>query len=76
MRGCFTEIYEELSTGSKGFASSDLRAEAQVMRLVLVYALMDSASKFSGLTFEAAYALWQYCEASAQYIFRRASGTD
>jgi hypothetical protein len=45
------------------------RAEAQIMRLACVYALLDCSTAIRRVHLEAAYALWKYCEDSARYIF-------
>lgn len=45
------------------------RARAQVLRLSCLYALLDRSSQVRRQHLEAALALWQYCEASARYIF-------
>jgi hypothetical protein len=74
-RDLWAGIYGELSTGRGGLAGAvTSRGEAQVMRLACVYALLDRRSVIRRVHLEAAYALWQYCEASAQYIFGDASG--
>lgn len=50
------------------------RAEAQVLRLSLTYALGDGA-RFIGVPhLRAAWAFWRYCEDSAAYIFGDAMG--
>jgi hypothetical protein len=45
------------------------RAEAQVLRLSCLYALLDQTATITVPHLEAAYALWRYCEQSAHYIF-------
>jgi hypothetical protein len=45
------------------------RAEAQVMRLACIYALLDRCPTISKEHLLAALGLWEYVEASAQYIF-------
>lgn len=45
------------------------RDEAQVMRLAMIYALLDKSHIIRPVHMEAALALWQYCENSANYIF-------
>jgi hypothetical protein len=45
------------------------RSEAQVLRLALIYALLDSKTKIGISHLKAARALWEYCEASAARIF-------
>lgn len=51
------------------------RAEAQVLRLSLTYALMsDEPARIDLEDLEAAWAMWQYCERSAAAIWGRADG--
>ena len=45
------------------------RAEAQVMRLACVYALLDRSCLVELEHLEAALALWDYSERSAEYVF-------
>jgi hypothetical protein len=62
--------YPALSAGLPGLlgAITD-RAEAQTVRLALVYALLDQAPQIDVAHINAALALWHYCVASARYIF-------
>jgi hypothetical protein len=45
------------------------RAAPQLIRLALLYALLDGSSQIAAPHITAAQALWQFCEASARYIF-------
>ena len=45
------------------------RAAAQVVRLSLLYALLDRSEEIRIEHLRAALALWQYCEASVTYVF-------
>lgn len=45
------------------------RAEAQVIRLALIYALLDLSPSIRSVHLEAAMSLWQYAAESASYIF-------
>src|SRR5262249_3650686 len=45
------------------------RAEAQVLRLSCLYALLEKTSRVDVVHLNAAEALWRYCDASARYIF-------
>ena len=68
-------IYPELSEGKPGlFGSIVARAEAQVVRLATIYALLDCSDEIHKEHLEAALALWKYCEDSARYIFGDALG--
>jgi len=69
------EVYEDLSEGKAGlFGAVTSRAEAHVMRLALIYALLDGAVSIARTHLESALALWHYSEASARYIFGDAVG--
>jgi hypothetical protein len=46
------------------------RAEAQVMRVALVYALLESSETIKTQHLRAALAVWDYCLASAKFIFK------
>lgn len=64
------EIYATLSEPSPGRMGEILsRAEAQVMRVALLLALLDEALSIGKRHLEAALAFWRYCEASAAHIF-------
>ena len=54
-------------TGAVGAVCN--RAAAQVVRLSLVYALLDCSPVVTVEHLRAALALWNYCEASVKYIF-------
>jgi hypothetical protein len=63
-------VYPELSEGRPGlFGAITSRAEAQVVRLSCIYALLDRSSSIKSQHLRAALALWKYCEDSARYIF-------
>src|SRR5262249_50645564 len=63
-------IYTALAEGQPGLLGAiTARAEAQVLRLSCLYALLDKTDLVDVPHLNAAYALWQYCEASAHYIF-------
>jgi hypothetical protein len=64
------DTYPTLSEGLPGLlgAITD-RAEAQTVRLALVYALLDQAQQIDVVHIDAALALWRYCVASVRYIF-------
>jgi hypothetical protein len=58
--------------GVPGFVTS--RAEAQVTRLAVVFALTDRSEVVDLPHLEAALAVWRYCEASAIAIFGTCTG--
>jgi hypothetical protein len=74
-REIWHKVYGELSEGKSGlFGSVTGRAEAQVIRLSLLYALLDGAPLIRAEHLLAALAVWEYAEASARYIFGDALG--
>jgi hypothetical protein len=69
-RDRWEEIYAELSNEKPGLTGAVLaRGEAQVIRLALIYALLEQSPAIDLPHLEAARKLWAYCEASAAYIF-------
>jgi len=50
------------------------RAEAQVLRLSAIYALLDKSRLIRAEHHQAAMALWRYCEQSARWIFGTSTG--
>lgn len=74
-RAYWRAVYRNLSQGKPGLLGAvTSRAEAQVMRLALVYALLDCSAEIHGAHLEAALALWEYVERSCAYIFGDATG--
>jgi hypothetical protein len=74
-RDIWHAVYPSLSDGKPGLLGAvTSRAEAQAMRLAMIYALLGSSSVIRGEHLESALALWDYCEASAGYIFGSALG--
>jgi hypothetical protein len=63
----YTEMAEESPDGLVGAVTA--RAEAQVLRLSVAYALMDESPAIEPPHIEAAYAVWEFCEASATLVF-------
>jgi len=69
------EVYPALSEGAPGlFGAVTGRAEAQVIRLALVYAMLDQSRQIGQEHLMAALALWDYCLASVRYIFGDSRG--
>lgn len=74
-RKLWHEIYSELSEGRPGlFGALIARSEAQVLRLSMLYALLDRSDAIRREHLEAALALWRYCEDSARQVFGDALG--
>ena len=62
--------YHALSADKPGlFGSIVARAEAQTLRLAMIYALLDTSYVVEPPHLRAALAFWRYCEASAKFIF-------
>ena len=69
-RSAWREVYSDLSRGQPGlFGSVTSRAEAQTMRLALIYALLDGSAVIRSDHLFAALAVWGYAESSARFIF-------
>ncbi len=69
-REAWIETYHDLSADRPGMAGSLLgRAEAQVMRLSALYAVVDGQSTIDLVHLKAGLALWEYAEASTKLIF-------
>ena len=69
------EIYPVLSADRRGFLGAlTARAEAHVVRLAVLYAILDSAPAIQRCQLIAALALWVYCDESTQYIFSDSLG--
>ena len=64
------EIYYRLSRERPGLLGAVVsRAEALVMRLAMIIAITDCSSKIRVPHLQAALAIWDYCAASAAFIF-------
>jgi hypothetical protein len=74
-RRVWPAIYSALTGDRPGMLGAvTARAEAQVCRLALIYALLDEADAIDVPHLEAAVAVWEYSEASAAYVFGGSSG--
>lgn len=68
-------VYNVLSDGKPGLLGAvTARAEAQVMRLACLYALLDSSPVIKLEHLDAGLALCDYCERSAAHIFGTSLG--
>lgn len=71
----WADIYAELTQDRPGlFGAATARAEAQALRLALIYALIDGADRIEIHHLEAGLAMWRYCDASAAYLFGGSTG--
>jgi hypothetical protein len=63
-------VYPALSEGKPGLAGAlTARGEAHVMRLAMIYAILDQQPIIKADHLRAALAVWDFCEASVAYIF-------
>jgi hypothetical protein len=68
-------VYPDLSAAQPGLLGAvTARAEAQTIRLALVYALLDSKDEIDVAHLRAGIAVWEYCESSAVRIFGKSLG--
>jgi hypothetical protein len=74
-RRIWCAVYDDLAEGKLGlFGAITARAEAQVLRLSCLYALLDESPIVRKPHMLAALALWEYAESSARFIFGDALG--
>jgi hypothetical protein len=74
-REAWAVAYADLSADHPGLLGAvTARAEAQVIRLALLYALLDRKYEVDVPHLRAAFAVWEYAEASAARIFGDALG--
>jgi hypothetical protein len=74
-RNLWVAEYHELSAAKPGlYGFLVARAEAQVLRLAMIYALLGETCYIWPQHLRAALAFWRYCQASVRYIFGDALG--
>lgn len=74
-RALWHDVYGALSEGLPGLVGAMTgRAEAQVMRLAHIYALLDQTATIRRPHLEAALAVWDYSLSSVSYVFSTALG--
>jgi hypothetical protein len=74
-RKLWAQIYPALSAGKPGLLGAiTARAEAHVLRLSDLYALLDCSALVRVEHLRAALAVWKYCEDSARWIFETRTG--
>ncbi|MGA8160429.1 MAG: hypothetical protein WA374_06075 [Acidobacteriaceae bacterium] len=74
-RSLWAAVYPQLSAGLPGLlGAATARAEAQVLRLSSLYAALDCSTLVRVEHLRAALGVWDYCFASARYIFGDATG--
>jgi hypothetical protein len=71
----WVKVYTALSDGRPGLLGAlTSRAEAQVVRLALIYAILDGSPEIDVQHLRAALAVWGYAEDSAAFIFGQSLG--
>ena len=67
--------YSELSAARPGMLGAiTSRGDAHVLRMALIYALLDGGKEIRTQHLKAALAVWRYCVDSARYIFGESLG--
>jgi hypothetical protein len=71
----WSEVYESLAAGQPGLlGSATSRAAPHVLRISLIYALLDCAAQVRAEHLRAALEVWRYCYDSARFIWGAALG--
>lgn len=74
-RDRWRDIYMSIDDDVNGMVGAvTARAEAQMLRLSIAYALLDASPVVDLVHVEAALAVWTYCEESAHQIWTSSSG--
>lgn len=74
-RDLWATVYPKLSEGKPGMVGAlTSRAEAQVLRLSMIFALLDGEVYIRTQHLLPALAVWDYCETSVRYIFGQSLG--
>ncbi len=69
----WVRLYEEITADEPGvFGIVSARAEAQILRLSMIYALLDCSYFIEKHHLDAALAAWDYCSQSARHLFGKA----
>jgi hypothetical protein len=74
-QGIWERVYPELTADRPGLlAAVTARSDPQVLRLSMLYALLDQSPTIRTEHLRAALAVWDYCYASAKFVFGDALG--
>jgi hypothetical protein len=69
------KFYKSIKTSAEGIVGSIVaRSDAHVLRLTMLFAVLDASSLMKPEHLKAAIAFWQYCERSASWIFGEKTG--
>lgn len=76
-RELWHHVYHDLSADRPGrLGGATQRAEAQVLRLSVIYAVLDGRDEIDLEHLQAALAVWEYCNQSAAYVFGDSLGNE
>lgn len=68
--------YSALTAARRGMLGAmTARAEAHVLRLSMIYALLDKSREIADDHVHAALAFWKYCDQSAAFLFSKSTGS-
>ena len=71
----WSDFYKSISTTNTGIVGSIIaRSDAHVLRLTMLFAVLDNAASMETRHLNAAIAFWQYCERSAMWAFGEKTG--
>src|SRR5271166_2368758 len=71
----WSKFYKSIKPGSQGIVGSIIaRAHAHVLRLTMLYAVLDNSTLMEPQHLQAAIAFWEYCKRSAQWAFGENTG--
>jgi hypothetical protein len=74
-RTMWAKVYPELSDGGDGLHGAvTARAEAQSLRLALLYCLLDGHDQINDRHLLASLAVWDYCNRTARFVFGSSLG--
>ena len=74
-RTVWHQVYGPLTAERAGmFGGATTRAEAHVLRLSVLYAILDCSEWIRPEHLLAALVIWRYCEQSARWVFGDATG--
>jgi hypothetical protein len=74
-KGLWDKFYKSITATNKGIVGSIIaRSDAHVLRLAMIYAVLDNSAAILPDHLKAAIAFWKYCERSAMWIFGEKTG--
>jgi hypothetical protein len=74
-RKLWEEAYDALTGDRPGlYGAITSRSEAHVLRLSMLYAILDRSTEIGDTHILAALALWEYCDRSAAHLFGDSTG--